>query len=149
MFIGFNAFLMPSLAGDTNTTPIDLQFAYTPDEAYALIESYGEDVRKRYIIGELTLDVAYPITYTLMLSISLFLIYQRSVKMGQLPYIIFLSDMLENMGIVTMLANYPSQLTAVAWVTSVFSTVKWLMVGACMIVLIIGLIRKILSKSTP
>ncbi len=58
----FNIVLFPNiLPKGQNLKPIDLQFAYMPQKAYQLIEDYGAIARKSYIIGELTVDLIYPI----------------------------------------------------------------------------------------
>ncbi len=65
----FAIFVMPSLAGDQQIIPLDLLFAYTPEQAYALIDTYSEQTRQTYIIGEMTKDLAFPIVYTLFMSL--------------------------------------------------------------------------------
>ena len=145
MFV-FNIFIMPSLAGSENIIPLDLQFAYTPERAYELMDSYSDEAREQYVMGEITKDVAYPVVYTLFMSLTLMLLYPTNWKLAWLPYVIFLADMLENTGIVTMLLNYPAQLTMVAWATSIFSTIKWSLVLIVVLIIIAGLGKKLLIK---
>ncbi len=142
----FNALIMPYLAGDSQAIPLDLQFAYTPEQAYELISSYSEDNRHRYMIAEMTTDIVYPIVYTLFLSLTLLLIFPNRGKIALIPYIIFIADMLENTGIVTMLYQYPKELYTVALITSVFSTIKWSIVMVVTVILIVGFIRALIKK---
>ncbi len=144
--IVFNIYVMPSLAGDEEIVPIDLQFAYTPDRAYELIDSYSEETRDQYVIGEMTKDVAYPMIYTFFMSITLMLLYPNNWKLAWLPYGIFAADMLENTGIITLLINYPTRLTMVAWATSVFSTIKWSLVLVVSLFIVLGLIKSLVNK---
>jgi len=146
LMIVFNAFIMPNLAGDQQAVPIDLQFAYSPERAYELINSYSAETRHNYMIGEMTMDVLYPIVYTLFLSITLLLLYPQKEKLALIPYVIFIADMLENTGIITMLYNYPTELYGVAMATSVFSTIKWSVVGIAFLLLIIGLVLALIKK---
>jgi hypothetical protein len=142
----FNVFIMPMLAGDKGLVPIDLQFAYTPERAYELIDSYSDETRATYALGEMTFDVAYPIVYTLFMSVTLMLLYPDKWKLAWLPYAIFTVDMFENTGIITMLYNYPVQLRTVAWMTSVFSTTKWTLVVIMVLFIFYGLITKLRTK---
>ncbi len=146
LMVIFNVVIMPYLAGDKQAIPLDLQFAYTPERAYELIHSYDEDTRHSYMIGEMTMDVAYPIVYTLFLSLTFVLLFPSREKIALIPYIIFIADMFENTGIITMLYHYPSELYTIAVITSVFSTIKWSVVLVCFVILIVGLIRAIIKK---
>ena len=147
--IVFNLYVMPDLAGSKEMVPIDLQFAYTPDRAYELIDSYSKESREQYIIGEMTTDVAYPMIYTLFMSITLMLLYPNNWKLAWLPYGIFTADMFENTGIITLLLNYPERLTTVAWITSGFSTIKWTLVFVVLGILIVGVVLAIIKKLKP
>ena len=146
LMVIFNLFIMPTLTGDQAATPLDLQFAYTPEQAYQLIDSYSAETRQQYIIGEMTKDLAYPIVYTLFMSLSLALLLPQKWKLAWLPYTIFFFDILENIGIITLLINYPNKLITVAWCTSVFSSLKWTMVAVVTVIIFIGLVRKIGTK---
>ncbi len=144
----FNVFIMPHLAGEQKVVPIDLQFAYTPERAYELIDSYTEETRTIYTRGEMTIDVVYPIVYTLCMSVMLMLLYPNKWKIAWLPYAVFSADMLENTGIVIMLKNYPEQLRSVAWFTSGFSTIKWTLVLVVVIFIFTGLGKKLFAKKS-
>ncbi len=152
----FNIVLLPGLIPVNNAPsikPLDLQFAYTPQMAYESISSYSDVIRKKYIIGEMTVDIIYPFFYTLFLSFSIFLIYRNkkdsnslAIQFSLVPYIILVSDLLENTGIVTMLSKYPQELISVAWGTSYFSTLKWVTVAFSLLLIIIGLLINLRRK---
>ncbi|MEH6910100.1 MAG: hypothetical protein V7459_05895 [Oceanicoccus sp.] len=142
----FNAIIMPNLAGDQQAVPIDLQFAYSPERAYELVNSYSEKTRYHYMIGEMTVDVLYPIVYTLFLSLTLLLLFPKNPKIALIAYVIFFADMLENVGIITMLYNFPKELYTVAMLTSVFSTIKWSVVAITLSLLIVGLVKVLITK---
>lgn len=157
----FNFFLLPKLipvnSNSSTVMPLDLQFAYTPKMAYESMSSYSDVIKKKYIIGAMTVDIVYPIFYTLFLSFSIFLIYRHkkdnnalAIQFALVPYIILVSDLLENTGIVTMLAKYPQELISIAWGTSYFSTLKWVTVAFSLLLIVIGLLinlrRKLITK---
>lgn len=126
--------------------PLDLQFAYTPKEAYHIIDSYSLQTRKFYVLSTITLDLAYPIAYTIFLSFSMLALYPHRIKLAWLPYIIFGFDLSENLGIITLLSFYPRRINAIALITSAFTTMKWLASLVCLVFLLIGLYNKFLKK---
>ncbi len=144
----FNLFIMPSLTGNQAAVPLDLKFAYTPQQAYQLIDSYSEETRQQYMVGEMTKDLAYPVVYTLFMSISLMRLFPGKWKLAWSPYTIFFFDILENIGIITLLLNYPNKLTTVAWFTSVFTSSKWVMVLIVVALMLGGLVQKLLTKQS-
>ncbi len=143
----FNVLIFPFFAHAKNAEPIDIHFAYSPEKAYELINSYSEATRESYMISEMTLDVLYPVVYTLFMSISLILLFPSKEKVAWLPYLVFASDLIENTGIIVLLYNYPKELYNLAIITSVFSTIKWLLALLILMIMIIGLVRKFVLKS--
>ena len=94
------------------------------------------------MIGAMTLDVIYPVVYTFLMNLSLFVLFPKKEKLAWLPYLVFTSDLLDNASIITLLYNYPKELYNLAIVTSVFSTVKWILAVLIVLILSIGLIMK-------
>lgn len=126
--------------------PIDLKFAYTPDDAYRMIEGYGERGRKRYALIELTVDLLYPIVYATLLGLVMTYGFRRSLRPDHplqrahvLPYGVLLADYAENAGIVTMLLRYPARHESIAWLTCFFTITKWLGFGTTLILTLVGL----------
>lgn len=134
------------LAGNlygTHVEPLDLQFAYTPEKAYQIIDTYTPLTRRFYILCEFTLDVVYPIAYTIFFSFSLLALYPNRKKLALLPYVVFTLDMCENLGIITMLSLYPVKVNAIAWMTSAFTTAKWLVSLVCVAIVFNSLFLKL------
>jgi len=142
LYLVFVLVLFPALAGDGEVAPLDLMFSYSAEEAYQQIEAYGPTVRHNYAISALTLDVAYPLTYSLMFSVWLTLLIKGKSKLvctiRMLPFVVLLMDLLENSGIVIMLLNFPTRLDSVATATSVATSLKWVFAGV-VILLTLGL----------
>ncbi|MBM4422639.1 MAG: hypothetical protein FJ030_04500 [Chloroflexi bacterium] len=126
--------------------PIDLQFGYTPDKVFGMVESYG-DARSFYALFEFTGDLAYPIVYTLTFSFIITILFRTAFdhnsplqKLHLLPFAAFAFDMLENVCIVTLLLTYPQQITAVAVVGNLFTLVKWAAAFGSLALILIGLV---------
>jgi hypothetical protein len=148
----FMGFVMPLIGGllkDGAGTPqpMDLQFFSTPAKLFAMVESYGEFGRPFYRNVELTVDILYPVIYMLAFGLFISWLFQRGFKPDSkmqkwnvLPVGIWLFDLLENLGIVTLLSTFPAQMTAVAWLTTIFTMVKWTFAGASMLLMMIGLV---------
>ena len=149
----FNAVILPGQqarleAGSGGTGPIDLQFFYTPEKVYSMVASYGDAGRADYRAFELTGDIIYPIVYTLFFSLFITWLFQRSFasnsrmqKYNVVPFGGWLFDLLENLGIVSMLSVFPSTPAALAWITAIFTLIKWLFSGMSAVFMLIGLVK--------
>lgn len=149
----FNAVILPARrtnieAASGGTGPIDLLFFYTPEKVYGMIASYGNEARASYRLFELTGDILYPIIYTLFFSLAITWLFQRGFESASpmqiynvVPFGGWFFDLLENLGIVTMLSVFPSTPAALAWVTALFTISKWLFACASVILLLTGLVK--------
>jgi hypothetical protein len=133
---------------------LDVMFAYTPAQVYELVPAYGEQGRQLYAMTELTADLVYPIIYNLLLSVLMAIVFRTAFSSGSklhrlplLPLASWLADYLENVGITIMLLSYPQELDAVAGATSFFSTAKWAVGSASVIMIAIGLVALLVKKS--
>lgn len=153
----FNAVVLPNQkakieAGSGGVGPIDLQFFYTPEKAYSMVASYGEAGRADYRLFELTGDILYPIVYTLFFSLAITWLFQRGFasnspmqKYNVVPFGGWLFDLFENLGIVAMLSVYPTTPAVLAWVTAIFTVIKWLFAIASGVLMLIGLVKAALN----
>jgi hypothetical protein len=121
-----------ALAANNSVLPLDLMFFYTPGQAFEMLDKYGEAGRSVYFKIELTADIIYPIIYTLFYGLLLSWLFQRAFKPDSkmqkwnvMPVGAWLFDMLENVGIVSMLTMYPSKPEVLAWLTMIFGSLKW------------------------
>lgn len=142
-----------ALAANDSVLPLDLMFFYTPGTAFDMIERYGEAGRSLYMRIELTADLVYPVVYTLFLGLFISWLFQRGFepesrmqKMNAMPAGAFFFDLLENTGIVSMLAMYPSIPPALAWITMLVGTVKWLFAFASFGLILVGLARAAMNR---
>lgn len=137
-----------AFAANASVLPLDLMFFYAPDQAFAMIDKYGEAGRDLYMKIEMTADVIYPIIYTLFYGLLLSWLFQRGFKSDSkmqkynvMPVGAWFFDLLENIGIVSMLSMYPSQPAVLAWLTMIFGSLKWLSFVATVGLVLFGLVR--------
>ena len=137
-----------ALAANASVMPLDLMFFYTPDSAFAMIDKYGEAGRALYMKIELTADIVYPIVYMLFYGLLLSWLMQRAFKPDSkmqkyniMPVGAWLFDLLENVGIVSMLTMYPTKPALLAWLTMTFGSLKWLFAFASIGLVLFGLVR--------
>jgi hypothetical protein len=142
-----------ALAANNSVLPLDLMFFYSPETAFDMIEKYGPAGRDLYVKILLTVDILYPIIYTLFLALFLSWLFQRGFprespmqRMNAVPVGAFLFDLLENAGIVSMLSMYPSIPAVLAWIIMMISTVKWLFAFASLGLILVGMVRAAMNR---
>ncbi|WP_028665202.1 hypothetical protein [Runella zeae] len=131
--------------------PIDLTIGFTPKRTLQMVEAYGVRGREYYANVQMTLDVVYPLVYTLLLAVTLTLLYRKKkyapfTYINLLPFVVLVFDYLENGMIVLLLKNFPEQSYTVAAFCEVFKSIKWFSALICLLLIIYGSL-KILPKS--
>ena len=146
----FAMVIVPTIQGKIEASSggvslIDLQFSYTPEKAYSMIASYGDEGRALYRTFALTGDVIYPVVYSILFSLIISWLFQRSFASNSklqmlniIPFGAWLFDWLENINIVMMLSLYPSKATTVAKLASICTTIKWSFGAVAILLLLIG-----------
>jgi hypothetical protein len=145
LVIAVNAFLVPAVYPSFET--LDMRSSYTPQEAYQLIRSYGEEGRHYYALIEVTLDLVYPILWALLFSLLTIYLFRRAFppnsfwqNLPLLGPIVMLVDYLENASIITMLLSYPRRLEFLAQVANIFTGTKSVLSWLQLILIVIGLL---------
>ncbi|MBV6395459.1 MAG: hypothetical protein HFACDABA_01035 [Anaerolineales bacterium] len=153
----FMAFIMPVTgalmkSGTGLEQPLDLMMFSTPEKIFAMIERYGDTTRMFYRNVELTLDILYPIIYTIAFGLLISWLFQRGFKAGHrlqrwnvVPVFAWFFDLLENIAIVTLVSVWPLQPVALAWVMIAFMTIKWFFAFLSFGLIFLGLIRAALN----
>jgi len=126
--------------------PIDLMFFPLPAQSYAVVEALGQAGRASYRLTELSVDLIYPLAYTLFYSLLMTALLQRALDkssrwqlLNLLPFGALVFDLLENIGIVSMLSMYPLQPAALGIYTLVVNGIKWVFAGASSAALLVSL----------
>jgi hypothetical protein len=130
---------------------IDLTVGFNPQKTLQMVANYGDEARAYYAQTEMTTDVIYPIVYAFLLGIILTLLYRNKAYkpfpwINLLPFIALIFDYLENICIVSLLNNYPSQSMMMANFCEIFKLLKWLSLGIILILILYGLLRLLLAK---
>ncbi|MDF7821476.1 hypothetical protein P1X15_27910 [Runella sp. MFBS21] len=131
--------------------PIDLTIGFTPKRTLQMVEAYGVRGREYYANVQMTLDVVYPLVYTLLLAVTLTLLYRKKKYVpfsyvNLLPFVVLIFDYLENGMIVLLLKSFPEQSYTVAAFCEIFKSIKWFSALTCLLLIIYGSL-KILPKS--
>jgi hypothetical protein len=154
----FSGFLLPliqaMLQGDKGgVQPLDLMLFATPQRIFGMINEYGVYGRPFYRGVELTVDIIYPIVYLFFFGLLISWLFQRGFastspmrKYNIMPLGAWFFDLLENMVIVILLSIFPSQPTALAWILTLLTTVKWMFAGASILLILVGFVMAIKNK---
>ena len=153
-FVVFVAVTLPVLqaAPGGSIVSLDAQLFYTPEKAFSTVASYG-DAGRFWIRIYLTWDVVNPILYTLAFSLLISWLFQRSFKPGSklqnlnvLPVGAGLSDLLENICIVTLLTLHPARPAVVAWLSTVCTMSKMGFLGVSTVLILVGLVKAAMNR---
>ena len=144
----FAALTLPDAKKASGGHALDAEFFYTPGKAFATIESYGEAGRNWIRIYYLTADLVNPLLYSLFLALLISWLFQRGFKPGAgaqllnlLPFGAAVFDVLENIGLVTMLSVHPERPEIVAWLSAVCTMLKSIFLMGSILVLLGGFLR--------
>lgn len=152
-------YIMPLAAGimafaaNNSVLPLDLMFFYNPEQAFEMMDKYGEAGRSVYLRIELTADIIYPTIYTLFFGLLISWLFQRAFKPDHqmqkwnvMPVGAWIFDILENSGIVSMLLMYPSKPDVLAWITMLFGSLKWAFFLITMGLVLVGLVKAAMNR---
>ena len=127
----------------SNAGILDIKYYYTARQAYEIISNYSLAERQQYAITAMTIDIFYPIVYSLFLTaLSLFLIGRLAIRSRIIIRLSYISmgaavfDLLENTSLTIMMLNYPVKLNSLANIAGYFTAAKWTLVIAAILVII-------------
>ncbi len=133
--------------------PLDSRFGYTSAQAYAALTAYGPAGREFDLRSEVTLDLVYPVIYSLFFSLATLYFLQRAApgrvalaRLALLPFAALVADYLENAGLILLLVTFPTQLPALAAATGLLTTAKWILQGASLVLLGLSAVGAILAR---
>lgn len=127
-------------------TILDMTLTTSPEQVYAVLDALGDAGREFYLTHIVPLDLVFPFTYALFLSvlISWTLSHWHGEKSPWLflnlaPIIACVADYCENAGVITLLLTYPAHLDPVAMYTSVMYLIKFVFTAISYITVIAAL----------
>jgi hypothetical protein len=113
-------------------TILDTRLVYSQADVDQLLKALGQSGRSGYQLTHLTLDLVFPIAYSLFFaSASLWLTGKLGLSSSQKQRVAVLLmlagafDLLENFTIMGMVAAYPSQVPALALLSQLFTLIKF------------------------
>ncbi|HEY0109307.1 MAG TPA: hypothetical protein VGB67_06730 [Fibrella sp.] len=129
--------------------PIDLTFGFNPSRTLQMVADYGPEGRAYYARVELTVDMLYPLVYSLLFAVILALLFRNKsyrpfASVTLLPFLTLLCDYLENAAIVGLLTTYPGQSPVLATLCELAKLIKWLLFGLIIGFILYGLFRRII-----
>ncbi len=140
----FNSWLVPAFQAATNGMyPIDMVMPTTPAVIYDNYAAYTEEsvrIYHRFVLVDFVwpplLAVLFALSWTWLAKRCGSPLPQRMIAAGVLvlPLAEALLDLLENVGFLLLLENYPTQLPAVVWVTAVVRYAKLMLYVLCWLV---------------
>ena len=155
LYLLFGAVILANAEKKINTLAgkevgvIDLQLGFNPKHTLQMVEDYGEQGRAYFRHTELTLDIVYPIVYSLLFAVIITMIYRKLLGrpvgyLNLLPFVAWFFDLLENITIVNLLSHYPEQSMLMATLCELFKMIKFLVIAMILLVIIVGLVRLLL-----
>ena len=131
---------------------LDGQFAYTPEQAFSAVASFGESGRIQMIWIHLA-DFLLIALYTSMFCLSISWLFRRGFAPGSrlqqlnlVPILGGIFDGMENIWILILILAYPARPAAVAWLATIFTTGKYLLGVPIILLLVIGLVAAALNR---
>jgi hypothetical protein len=123
-----------------------------------LFTSLGENGRLTYLTNQIPVDMIYPLLFGLSYCLLLGYFLKKLNKLNSpysylclIPIISGIADYLENIGIITMLKNYPELKETTVYTTNVFSVIKSISTSIffiALIVVLLSLVIKVLNRKT-
>ena len=134
----------PEGAGEQMFTP-DTSLWYSGADLYTLAENYGQAGRNEFVRAHFTFDLIWPAVYLFALLTALTWVFGKLTALGMkwrwvnlLPIAGVIFDLLENITTSLVMAFYPIQLPVIGALAPVFTLVRWLLLGASVLLLIAG-----------
>jgi len=124
-----------------------MPMGYDSEYINSLFEALGENGRQVYLYSQLPVDMIYPFFFGIGYCLLIGYFLKKLNKSNSvffylcfLPIIAGIADYLENIGIITMLNDYPNLSQTSMDVTSIFSVVKSMTTTVFFVALIITLV---------
>lgn len=125
----------------------DTSFFYTPQAFYQMLNDYGSDGRRAYLIIRWTFDLVYPFVYGIFFYLVLDKLRLKNWVLS-LPVLAVVFDFCENIIASYFMIFYEDELDALVYLLQVVSLLKWLMILVIVIMIIYGLFKKTIKHES-
>ncbi len=138
-----------------NRKILDTRFFYNHKSVEKYIETLSQRERVNEVLIHFSLDIVHPIAYTLLFSITIFLLLSKlqltkNQKRGEIitsiPLIIMLIDYIENILIAILLLRYPKHSPILADTAGIVTALKWSLVGLTVLGIILSFVLGTIRK---
>lgn len=144
----FNFGFIPAITQHSKGAEIlDNTFNYTPEHVYQLFSVYGDEGRRLYLAYLLIFDFVYPILFALTNTVLLAYLFEHLFPntgffryLYLIPLVTLPLDYMENIGILTLLLSYPTQLAGVVAITSSITMTKLIAVNFLFFITLVAII---------
>ena len=132
--------------------PLDLQFSYGSARVNDHLAALGAEGRRAYSSMLMTSDMVFPLVYATALSIALMLVLCRGLAAGGnslclFPYLIVMADWGENLCLAAAVRGFPGQADALARYASACTSLKWVLLAATLLVLLVAVVFRVAGKT--
>ncbi len=126
---------------------LDTRLFYTPRVAGDYIFQLGQDDRRRSLLMHGSVDILYPVIYTLLFS-SVISALRGTTGLVSFPLLVLLADLVENLSIILLITLSPESVFYKLFsITAAVSTpFKWGLAGISAGLIVILLTRRIYEK---
>ena len=161
IFIFFSALTLPGQSvlaesySQGSGSP-DTLFFYSGSDLYTMAGLYGDMGRAAYVKARWTFDLAFPFVYTFFFVTALSWTLNKTLPsssrwrlLNLVPIAAFLLDFLENTMTTLVMSKYPFHYPPAELLASIFTPLKWLMVGLSVFILLVGivfLVKRIIQR---
>jgi len=132
---------------------LDMEFNYSPDRAYQVLQAYGADGRAFYASTFVIIDFFTPILMNLFLAMTISILFRQVFlpdsplqRLNLLPMIAMIGDYLENLGIVLMIRSYPDQSIALARFAAFSTNLKFVFTTASGVCILAGVVLWMIKR---
>lgn len=125
--------------------PLDLHVSYSPNQAYEYLAALGAEGRRAYTLWALTSDLAFPVFYSMALSVALMLALRRLLpptgrRLGLFPFLIVITDWFENLSLVMAARTFPERTDTLIIFASFSTSMKWTLILVTTLMLLAAVI---------
>lgn len=125
---------------------------YTPEEVFSIVESWDDGGRTYQLWFHLTWDLIFPILGFFFVGLSISWLLQRGFRLwGKLQKLNLLAlgpvfDLLENLCLAIIIAVYPDQPVAIAWMKTISTMTKYSFLILIILVVLISLVAAAMTR---
>lgn len=145
---------VPYMQRTTGHTYLDMQQYYNADDAYQLLQKYGEEGRKIQLLLLPTIDLFLPFILGIFGAVTITFLFRKDngnqIIGGKLAFIALFAwffDYAENFFIFLTVVNYPYRVDGIAQIAGILTLTKTILYNGTLGILLIGLIYQISSKT--